>query len=77
MKAYKVEWTNGVSLTDGNDDGALYRWGDVTVVADSLTKAIARFQKEYHPERIIQSVTVNNDDALVDSDPQRAVLTTK
>jgi hypothetical protein len=67
MKAYSVSWTNGIELHgDGPETDELYKWGDVTVVADSLTKAIARFQKEYHPTRVIEAVKVNTDEALVD-----------
>ncbi len=75
MKAYTVEWNNGVDMKDPGV-GEEYRWGDVTVVADSLTKAIRRFEKEYRSERIIKEITVNSDDALVDMEPS-AVLTTK
>ena len=75
MKAYTVKWNNGVSMQDSSHDEP-YGYGDVTVVAGSLTKAIRRFEKEYRSERIIDSGKVNSDDALVDMEPS-AVLTTK
>ncbi len=66
MKAYTVEWNNGVDTN--SDESGRCKWGSVTVVADSLTKAIARFQKEYHPDRIIDAVRVGNDTALIDGE---------
>jgi hypothetical protein len=59
MKAYSIYYDQ----KDGVED---HKWGSIIVVAGSITKAIATFQKEYHPDRIISSVTCESQEVLVD-----------
>lgn len=58
MKAYTIHWSSGV---EGVDEG-----GHVVVCAESITKAIARFQDVYHPKnRTIDSVYQESKEVLL------------
>ena len=59
MKAYNVYWSAG-------DKGSTATGGTI-VVANSITKAIARFQDTYRPsKRVISSIYLECDEVLID-----------
>ncbi len=58
MKAYSVYWKDE-SMKETVS-------GNIIVVAESITKAIARFQKTAQPERIIESVYLEGKEVLID-----------
>jgi hypothetical protein len=62
MKAYNIYWKDkSLKVTDEDNRGG------TIVVADSITKAIARFQDTYHPgNRVIDSVYHEGDEVLID-----------
>ena len=61
MKAYQVCWT--ITTLNKYDDS---NSGLVIVVAASLTRAISRFEREYDPRRVIESVILESKEVLIE-----------
>jgi hypothetical protein len=61
MKAYAVYWRDD-SLKKDDDENH----GTTMVIADSVTRAISRFQREYDPRRVIESVYQECKEVLIE-----------
>ena len=57
MKVFEIRW-------EERDERSL-KHGSTHVVSETITKAIAEFQKEHHAERVIVSVYGNGRDSEV------------
>ena len=60
MKAYSICWKR---TKENNDD---FTRGSVIVVADSVTRAISRFEREFDPRRVIESVYQESEEVLIE-----------
>jgi hypothetical protein len=62
MNAYSLYWKRSQEFANGDD----FNRGTTIVVAESLTKAIACFQTTYHPARVIETVSKETEDVMID-----------
>ncbi len=56
MKAYSIDWSD----RDKNSTKS----GVVLVIADSVVRAISRFEREFDPRRVVESVQLKFKEVL-------------
>ena len=58
MKAYQIYWVEKSKKRNAKS-------GSTVVIHETIMKAIARFQGEFHPDRVIESIYNEGDEVLL------------